>query len=641
MMTELPKQLQRESLRFCFVNCKVPQGEKWQTKEHSYTFNDPKLLARLASGKNYGVIGSFGSIMIVDADDSKVIDAFSIFEDTFTVQTGNGTHFYYLVPDLDKSYALSTETEESTPEELKFENAGHITSVGRMVVGPGCKHYKQLNDRQFELTGKEYKIVKDVPIIVITKEQLLAVIKPFLADEIRKKYEVQREAKTQDSTNAINIPITPIVEKVLEEHPDRYKLANPGFRGHNPSHPDSKSRMDLAIDTKKNWWICARCASNGYGFGNSLYFIALTEEILQCHECKKGGLRGEKFLQVKKIAIEKYGVKPELFPKSTSTDMPSFNYMLGDKKLTVILCGYNGYKIVEKDNIICPLTRSKSIKWHESEFYRQKIANALTKRYKLKKNDAEMHATDMCGNAQKLIKERKEKGLDIGSQDDLQSILDRITSVNVIKSEDDNLYEIRIDSATIRLTDNQLYENGKAFAVQYLNRFLTKIIIPQEAWDTFFLPALLSDEKLQHDEDKLQTKADIVIGKFMMHLKNRQIFDWSDIATRVGYQNAVFYDSAIDVVRVSSEFINNFFEKERIAIQYKITIQIFSSYLHNEEYDFLERKRQSGKVGKLVKTFWMFKAKKLGIDATNITKTEPSVTVAHIPALDKFGEDGQ
>jgi len=306
-ITEIPKQLQKDTLRFCFVNYKIPTPKGWQQKENTYKYDDPKLLERINTGRNYGVIGGYGNIMIVDADDEKIIDAFSVFGDTFTVKTGNGTHPYYFVPNLQKSYALAQETKNSTPENLQFENIGHITSKGRMVVAPGCKHYKQIDDKNFEPTGKNYEVVKNVDIKVITEEQLTAVIKPFLATEIRKQHEIQADAKT-DSTNSIDIPISQVAEKMMD-----LRKTTPGYRGHNPDHPQSKSRMDLAIDTKKNWWVCGACASNGYGFGNALYLIALNEGVIHCHECKKGGLRGDKFLQVKTLAIEKYGIDTTYF----------------------------------------------------------------------------------------------------------------------------------------------------------------------------------------------------------------------------------------------------------------------------------------------------------------------------------------
>lgn len=297
---EIPKQLRNDTLRFCFVNCKIPFPTGWQEEKNTYKYDDEKLKERLKNGRSYGICGGFGNLMIVDADKPVVTDAFAIFGVTLTIETGHGEHLIFYVPGLDKSYALVEESKDSTPDNLQFDNIGHITSKGRMVVGPGCRHYNQIGHKNFEPSGETYKIVKDTDIRIITKEQMMAVIQPFLANKIRGNYEHQEKARTTDNVNTIEIPIKPIVEKILEEHPDWLRQASPGYRGHNPDHPKSKSRMDLAIDTRKNWWICGACATNGYGFGNSLYLIALFEGILHCHECKKGGLRGDKFQQLEK-----------------------------------------------------------------------------------------------------------------------------------------------------------------------------------------------------------------------------------------------------------------------------------------------------------------------------------------------------
>ncbi len=307
-MATIPKQLQTENIRFCFVDCKIPMGKEWQQKENTYAYNDSKLLKRIKEGKNYGVVGGYGDIMIVDADVPKIVTAFAVFPDTLTIKTGNGTHLYYFVPGLQKSTALQEETEDSTPDNLQFKNIGHITSKGRMVVGPGGKHYQQLDDGKFKATGKYYEVIKDLPIRTITNEQLQTAINPFLSEKIREQKPQQEDMKKNDETSIINFPISLVADKMND-----LVKAPPGYRGHNPDHPKSKSRKDLAINTEENRFVCGACADSGYGFGSSLYLIALNEGILHCHECKKGGLRGEKFLQVKKLAIEKYGVDPKVF----------------------------------------------------------------------------------------------------------------------------------------------------------------------------------------------------------------------------------------------------------------------------------------------------------------------------------------
>jgi hypothetical protein len=164
----IPPQLQDEKYEFLFVNYKIPFEPNWGNPKNTYKCNDERLLKRLEHNRNYGVVGGIGDIMIVDADKPQVSEAFNKLMETFTITTGHGEHFYYNVPGLDKSYALSELNEEETRKEtekngktrLIFNNAGHITSKGRMVVGPNCPHYNQIDENNFEPSGKYYTIKK-------------------------------------------------------------------------------------------------------------------------------------------------------------------------------------------------------------------------------------------------------------------------------------------------------------------------------------------------------------------------------------------------------------------------------------------------------------------------------------------------
>ena len=312
----IPKQLQ--PFKFCFVEGKHPQGKGWQKEENTYSATNPKLTARLKRGDSYGLMGGFKELMIVDADNDNVFNAFYQHHDSLTGETGNGKHLFFVVPGLQKSIALQEIDEEnSTPGEIVLKNVGHITSKGRMVVGPNCLHYNQVGPQKYEPSGKRYKIVKDVEIKTITEKQLMVIIDPFLAETIRAKQESKKRTDdTKKEYKNIKIDISLIADKMSD-----LKKQSPGYRGHNPSHPRSKSRMDLTINTETNTWLCSACCNSGYGFGNSLYLIALNEGILQCHECKKGSLRGDKFLQVKKLAIEKYSIPESTFAKKFEKDV--------------------------------------------------------------------------------------------------------------------------------------------------------------------------------------------------------------------------------------------------------------------------------------------------------------------------------
>ena len=70
----ISKQLQNKDFRFCLIRkqSKAPFEKEWQKK--GYEFNDPKLLEHLKKGGNYGVIGGYGDLRILDIDDKNKVE---------------------------------------------------------------------------------------------------------------------------------------------------------------------------------------------------------------------------------------------------------------------------------------------------------------------------------------------------------------------------------------------------------------------------------------------------------------------------------------------------------------------------------------------------------------------------------------
>ena len=106
---EIPKQLQNPEFRFCLVNKwnaknkegkpigKAPFETAWQKK--GYKFDDPKLIAHIKAGGNYGVIGGYGKLVIVDIDDVELGEELEKKFQTFTVKTGGGGRHFYFIED--------------------------------------------------------------------------------------------------------------------------------------------------------------------------------------------------------------------------------------------------------------------------------------------------------------------------------------------------------------------------------------------------------------------------------------------------------------------------------------------------------------------------------------------------------------
>ena len=130
---------------------KAPFETKWQDK--GYNFNDPKLIQHIKNGGNYGVIGGYGNLIILDKDDDKL----DIDLDTFTIETGSGGKHYYLISPYKNNHVFVNEY-------------GELRANNYQVVGANCTHP----------CGEKYKVIKDIPIKHISKQDLIEIIKPYV-----------------------------------------------------------------------------------------------------------------------------------------------------------------------------------------------------------------------------------------------------------------------------------------------------------------------------------------------------------------------------------------------------------------------------------------------------------------------------
>ena len=171
-MTEIPQILKQKD--FCFIEVptksKKPVGDEWQKR--GKTFDDPKLLKHLETGGNYGVMGGYGNLAGIDADEYELQKAIEeSLPKTFKVQSGGKSdneehpekvHYYYILDEpLKKTITL-----ERGPK----ENVGHIRWTAGQLIGPGS----------ILENGEPYKIVQDIPIAKIKKGDLLAAVSPWL-----------------------------------------------------------------------------------------------------------------------------------------------------------------------------------------------------------------------------------------------------------------------------------------------------------------------------------------------------------------------------------------------------------------------------------------------------------------------------
>lgn len=145
-----PPQLQRDDFRFILLRPgeKIPFEPGWQG-QNNYAYDDERLKNHLAAGGNYGVVGGYGGLYVVDFDSQEAYNKVRTeLPTTFKVLSGGKKlpHLYYLDPEG-----------QPAPFKLLDENKDTILDVqgiGKQVVGPGSK-----------LTnGGVYEIAEDMEI---------------------------------------------------------------------------------------------------------------------------------------------------------------------------------------------------------------------------------------------------------------------------------------------------------------------------------------------------------------------------------------------------------------------------------------------------------------------------------------------
>jgi len=153
-MTEIPKQLQNPEFRFVLLKpkTKIPFEKNWQ--KEGYRFDDPKLLKHLEDGGNFGIIGGYGNLRVLD--DDKTIKEYDDIQ-TFTIRSGGGGRHFYFISDYATNHVLT-------------DGKGELRANNYQVVCPSCIHPN----------GNTYEILKDLPILHIKGEDLRKIIEPFI-----------------------------------------------------------------------------------------------------------------------------------------------------------------------------------------------------------------------------------------------------------------------------------------------------------------------------------------------------------------------------------------------------------------------------------------------------------------------------
>jgi len=167
----IPEQLWNPEFRFLKLRPKgkEPTGDSKGWQENNFKFDDEEFIKYLASGGNYGVIGGYGNLILIDADSEEIRRIADELPETFTIKTGSPEpykkHYYYIADNKIKPIRFTAE---------KLGDLGDVRSVGQYVVGANCLHPK----------GGVYKIIKDIPITKITEEEIREAFKEFIEKDL-------------------------------------------------------------------------------------------------------------------------------------------------------------------------------------------------------------------------------------------------------------------------------------------------------------------------------------------------------------------------------------------------------------------------------------------------------------------------
>ncbi len=272
--TGIPVQLR--GCRFILVKPKdKPAIEKgWQTTAN-YAYDDPRLLAHIERGGNYGVMPA-GGVCILDADKTDRLMEMGVLDrliETFVVRTGRkdgfGSHFYLRCPDApaEKHILRDPETREDLGD---LRGSGHPS----FCVGPGSIHP----------SGGRYEIANDAPLLEIPWAELQAlVVAPCTPPQ--REITVPRIPRTPRSitiSDALDLRVTDFLMPLNPTVRDTGEI-----EGVHPIH-GSETGTNLTISADNQEWWCRRHETGG----GPLEALAVAEKIIDCADARAGCLQG-------------------------------------------------------------------------------------------------------------------------------------------------------------------------------------------------------------------------------------------------------------------------------------------------------------------------------------------------------------
>lgn len=132
---------------------------------HSYKYDDPKLIKHIENGGNIGYLCGSNGMYVVDIDTEGLLEVFEkLLGETLTFKSPKGYHLY--VNSKDDLYKIVLEKDG--------EHIGELLGIGQQAVVWGSKNKE----------GREYELLKDLPVVELTNEKLILLKEKFTKSKI-------------------------------------------------------------------------------------------------------------------------------------------------------------------------------------------------------------------------------------------------------------------------------------------------------------------------------------------------------------------------------------------------------------------------------------------------------------------------
>ena len=210
----IPYQLCRDDFRFLklIAKGKKPTYDMKEWQKYNYRFNDGELLNHLIVGGNYGIIGGYANLILIDADSPEINELAKTLPDTFTVKTGSPEkykkHYFFIADKQIKAIRLSKKS---------IGDLGDVRSVGQYVVAPNSIHP----------SGNKYQVIRNLPIAKISEETIRNVFKEYIdtsdSTEI-KTFETELRLRNSRFIKECNVPDYCMNNKLKGETSKNWKL---------------------------------------------------------------------------------------------------------------------------------------------------------------------------------------------------------------------------------------------------------------------------------------------------------------------------------------------------------------------------------------------------------------------------------